>query len=208
MADTFYYKLRKNVTQAPGIRLTVLYGLNESLMPWVRQGEIEFALSSVPTTASDPALAHEALLTESAAVIAGGDHPLAGRRSVQAADLLQYPWCLARRNELERRAFDELFLANKLRPPEARIETTSTVLMKSILMMTDYLTFLPRELIHWEERQGMLVALAVSGSAWSRRMGITRRMANTVTPAAEIVIDVLREAAKTLAAPRERGKRR
>ena len=32
----------------PELRVTVLYGLNETLMPMVKKGEIEFALSSVP----------------------------------------------------------------------------------------------------------------------------------------------------------------
>ncbi|MEO7403813.1 MAG: LysR family transcriptional regulator, partial [Burkholderiales bacterium] len=113
--------------RAPGIKLTVLYGLNEALMPWVRSGEIEFALSSVPSTASDPGLAHETLYVESAAVIARAQHPLAERRKVTARDLVGYSWCLARRHELERRALDELFLTNELRPPVAAIETTSTV---------------------------------------------------------------------------------
>ena len=192
----------------PGIRLSVLYGLNETLMPLVRQGEIEFAVSSVPSSASDPLLAHEALLTESAVVVAASDHPLAGRRVVRAQELLAYPWCLARRNELERRAFDDLFLDNGLKPPDARIETTSTVLMKSVLMMSDFLTFLPRELIHWEARQGMLTALPVHGLGWTRRMGITRRATGTLTPIADSVIDAMRHAAATLSAPLRTPRRR
>ena len=44
-----------------------------------------------------------------AVVIARSEHPLATRRSVSAADLARYPWVLARRWELERKALDELF---------------------------------------------------------------------------------------------------
>jgi len=43
----------------PELKVTVLYGLNESLMPWVKQGEVDFALSSVPARASDADLVHE-----------------------------------------------------------------------------------------------------------------------------------------------------
>jgi DNA-binding transcriptional LysR family regulator len=198
--------------EAPAIRLTVLYGLNEALMPWVRQGEVEFALSSVPRTASDPALAHETLHIESAAVIARAQHPLAERRKVTARDLLGFPWCLARRHELERRALDEMFLANDLRPPAAAIETTSTVLMKSVAQMTDFLTFLPRELIYWEALHGTLVPLAVSGahatSEWSRHVGITRRAVGRLSPSAEKVIAILRDTAGELAVPAGRTARR
>lgn len=194
--------------ERPDIRLTVLYGLNESLMPWVRSGEIEFALSSVPAMASDPALEHEQLFVERAAVIARAGHPLAERKAVRAADLLEYPWCLARRRELERRAFDELFLAAGLKPPDARIETTSTVLMKSVVMMSDMLTFLPRELVHWEERAGTLAPIAVAGSNWSRHVGITRKARAGATPASRLVVAALREAAAELTTRTPRGARR
>lgn len=194
--------------RAPGIRLTVLYGLNEALMPWVRSGEIEFALSSVPSTASDPGLAHETLYIESAAVIARAQHPLAERRMVTARDLVGYSWCLARRHELERRALDELFLTNELRPPVAAIETTSTVLMKSVVMMTDFLTFLPRELVYWETQQGTLVPLPVSGPAWSRHVGITCRAQGELSPAAARLVQALRTVAPTLSAAGGRGTRR
>ena len=53
----------------PEVRVTVLYGLNESLMPWVKHGDIDFALSSVPTRSQDPDLQHETLFTESAVVV-------------------------------------------------------------------------------------------------------------------------------------------
>jgi DNA-binding transcriptional LysR family regulator len=54
----------------PELKVTVLYGLNESLMPWVKQGEVDFALSSVPARASDADLVHETLFTETAVVVA------------------------------------------------------------------------------------------------------------------------------------------
>lgn len=179
------------------LRVTVLYGLNEALMPWVRQGEIEFALSSVPGTATDPLLEHEHLFADSAAVFARADHPLAGRRAVSVTDLAAYPWCLARRRELERRALDELFLSAGLRPPEAAIETTSAALMKSAVLEANHLTFLPRELAHPEEQAGRLVALPVSGGpTWSRIVGITRRRGQPPGVAASRLLEALREQAR------------
>jgi DNA-binding transcriptional LysR family regulator len=74
-----------------GIRVTVLSGLNEALMPMVRRGEIDCALSSVPRTAIDPELQHEALHTDTAVVVAHVDHPLAARRSVRNASKSEEP---------------------------------------------------------------------------------------------------------------------
>ena len=176
----------------PELRVTVLYGLNETLMPMVKKGEIEFALSSIPRTASDPDLRHQVLHSDSAAVIARPDHPLAQSARVTPADLLGQRWVLARRRELERKALDELFLEAGLKPVEAEIETTSAVLLKTVVLQGDYLSFLPRELIHWEERAGLLTVLAVNAPPWERLVGITSRRRGTLTSAARALVSALK----------------
>lgn len=176
----------------PDLRVTVLYGLNETLMPMVKRGDIEFALSSVPRTATDPDLSHQILLDDSAAVIARGAHPLAGRRRLLPRDLVGWRWILARRRELERKALDDLFLDAGFKPPDADVETTSAVLMKSVVMQSDALTFLPRELIHWEEKAGQLVPLDVEAPAWQRQVGITARRRGSLTPAARTLLAALK----------------
>lgn len=180
---------------APDLRVTVLYGLNESLMPWVKMGEVDFALSSVPSRASDSALAHETLFTETGVVVARGGHPLAQRRGIAPSDLLQEQWILPRRRELERLAFDDFFIRHGIEPPEARVETTSTALMKSMVMQSDTLTFIPRELIWWEVQARQLVPLQVRGTDWTRLVGITRRRRGSISPAALRLIESLREVA-------------
>jgi DNA-binding transcriptional LysR family regulator len=176
----------------PEIRVTVLYGLNETLMPMVKKGEIEFALSSIPRTASDPDLAHQILHSDTAAVIARPDHPLARRTRVTPADLVGQRWVLARRRELERKALDELFLEAGFKPVEAEIETTSAVLLKTVVMQGDYLSFLPRELIYWEEQAKLLTVLAVNAPPWERLVGITSRRRGTLTSAAKSLVAALK----------------
>jgi DNA-binding transcriptional LysR family regulator len=182
--------------QRPEVRVTVLYGLNESLMPWVRHGEIDFAFSSIPSRPADDALVHEPLFVDSGAIVARAGHPLARRRNLTLADLLTQQWVLARGYELERQAFDALFRAQRLPAPVAAVETTSTVLMKSIVLQSDALTFIPRELIYWEERAGQLLALKVAGAEWVRHVGVTRRHLGTLMPAARLLIEGLRQTAR------------
>lgn len=180
----------------PELRVTVLYGLNEALMPWVKHSEIDLALSSVPGRAADPELMHDQLLTESGAVVGRAGHPLTRRRSIALGELAAQRWILSRRRELERLAFDNLFRQHRLEPPEAAIETTSTVLMKSVVMQSDMLTFIPRELIYWEEKASQLVALKVTGGDWTRFVGITRRRRGSLSPGARLLIDALKQVAE------------
>ncbi len=182
--------------QHPELKVTVLYGLNESLMPWVKQGEVDFALSSVPARSADADLVHETLFTESAVVVARSEHPLGLRRQVQPSDLLAQTWVLPRQRELERLAFDDFFIAHQLTPPKAQIETTSTVLMKALVMQSDALTFIPQELIHWEAQAGQLQALRVAGTDWARRVGITRRRSGSTSAASKSLQEGLRQVAQ------------
>jgi len=159
----------------PELRVVVEYGLNETLMPMVRQGEVDCALSSVPRSTAHPELRHETLHTDQAVVIARVEHPLAGRRSVSAADLAAQPWVLSRRWELERKAFDELFAEAGVEPVRATVETSSATLMTSLVIQGDFLSFVPREMVYREERAGLLRPLKVAGPAWERHVGLTTR---------------------------------
>lgn len=180
----------------PDIKVTVLYGLNEALMPWVKQGEVDFALSSVPARATDPDLSHERLLTENATVVARAGHPLAQHKVVTPDMLTPYPWVLPRQRELERLAFDDYFVAHGLEPPTAQVETTSTVLMKSMVMQSDALTFIPEELIYWEVRAGQLQPLQATGNPWVRHVGVTRRCKGTLSPASQRLLTAIKSVAK------------
>jgi DNA-binding transcriptional LysR family regulator len=182
--------------KAPGLKTTVFYGLNEALVPMVRHGEVDLALASIPARSSDPDLRQITLYTDRAAIYARRGHPLHGSRTVTPRQLLDQPWILARQQELERRALDELFLDADLTPPTASIETTSAVLMKSVVMQSDYLTFVPRELVYWEERTGLVKELPLAVPPWKRLVGVTMRARGSLNPAAELLIRCLRLAAK------------
>ena len=180
--------------RSPGVTVTVLYGLNEALTPMVKHGEVDFALSSIPARSSDPDLRLVKLHEDRAAVIVRTGHPLTERRGpLTAQHLLEQQWVLARTSELERRALDELFIDTGLEPPPVSLETTSAVLMKTMVIQSDLLTFLPRELIYWEERAGLLTALKLAVPSWHRLVGLTLRARAGINPAAQALIDTLRE---------------
>jgi DNA-binding transcriptional LysR family regulator len=182
---------------APGIRVTILYGLNAALMPMVKHGEVDFALSSIPASCPDPDLKQLPLHEDRAAVIARRGHPLLARREpLTAADLLDQHWILATKLELERLALDQVFAEAGLAPPQDALETTSAVLMKTLVMQSDFLTFLPRELIYWEERAGFLAPLTLLGPAWRRNVGVTMRARAGLNPAAQVLIKTLQEVGK------------
>lgn len=183
----------------PGLGVFVEYGLNEMLMPMVRRGDIACALSSIPRSATHPDLEHEPLHVDTAVVVARVGHPLAARRSLAPKDLAAWPWVLARKWELERKALDDWFAQAGLKPVEPQVETTSADLMKALVAQSDFLTFVPHEMIHWEERADLLRPLKGLRSPWERHVGITTRRDEPLSDAAGLFVASLRSIVRGLA---------
>jgi DNA-binding transcriptional LysR family regulator len=182
---------------SPGIRVTILYGLNQALMPMVKHGEVDFALSSIPARCQDSDLRRLHIHEDRAAVIARRGHPLLSRRdALTAADLVDQQWITSTEHELERLALDQVFTDAGFAPPQNAIETTSAILMKTMAMQSDFLTFLPRELIYWEERAGLLSPINLIAPPWRRHVGITLRARAVLNPAAESLIKTLQGVGK------------
>ncbi len=67
--------------------------------------------------------------------------------------------------------------------------------MKTVVMQSDALTFLPKELVYWEERAGLMEPLHLVSPAWRRFVGVTQRVRAQLNPAAQALIDALRHCA-------------
>jgi hypothetical protein len=68
--------------------------------------------------------------------------------------------------------------------------------MKSLVLQSDALTFIPQELIHWEAQAGQLMALPVAGTDWARRVGITRRRSGSRSAACTSLLASLKTVAQ------------
>ncbi len=188
--------LNEFALEYPHLKCTVLYGLNESLMPMLKNGELDFTLSSIPAQLVHPDLVQETLFSETATVVCGANHPLLKEKVIHAPMLMSYPWILPRKGEMERAAFDDFFIRQEMIPPQAIVETTSTVLMKSWVMQSDALTFIPKELIFWESKAGQLVELKIPGASWARLVGLSRRRKGSMNPTGRLLVEVLRRVAR------------
>lgn len=191
-ADLLPLALDHLTRDRPGVAVTVEYGLNASLMPAVRRGDVEFAVSSVPAVSDDPEIEHEILHDDYGVAVARAGHPLTTKRGLQLADLLDYNWILARRDEIERRILDDTYLAQGLAPPRPSIETTSTTLMKSMVANSDFLTYMPAQLVQWDIRAGRIARLDIEIAGGLRHVGVTRRRGAVLSPVAEALLDALR----------------
>ena len=112
--------------------------------------------------------------------------------STSLREIASARWVLALDEELERRALDEAFTANGMDVLAPAVETTSAVLMKTLVQQSRSLSYVPRELVHWDVERGLLAILNVVGIEWRRLVGVTHRARSMLSPAAEAALESLR----------------
>ena len=136
--------VKKLVTGPPAWRVQIVDGSAAHLLQLLLRGEIDLLLGRLPRQAAGtPAiegLAQRVLYEGSLSVVAARTHPLAGRRSVALAELLDWPWILPGTQSTTRVALVDAFLRRGLAPPVPVVESPSFFYSLSVVAQTDLLT--------------------------------------------------------------------
>jgi DNA-binding transcriptional LysR family regulator len=136
--------VKKLVSGASGWRVQIVDGSADHLLQLLLQGQIDLLLGRLPSqTAGGPAmdgLARRVLYEGTLSVVAARSHPLAGRRSVALADLMNWPWILPSTQSTTRVALAEAFSRRGLAPPLPVVESPSFFYSLSVVAQTDLLT--------------------------------------------------------------------
>ncbi len=127
-------------------RLVLQLGTVEQLVGLLRESEVDCVIGVLGGDLTPQALAPfeiTPLWQQSTVVVAARDHPLARRRRVPLADLLDADWVLMPRHSASRKAFDRAFLGAGLVPPAPRIETESFHIALELVAHTHMLAVVP-----------------------------------------------------------------
>lgn len=182
--------------QRPKLHFRVSEGLFQSLMPRLRLGELDFIISS-PTQAEALAtdLQCETLGSNLFLACVAADHPLAKLDSIPDEALHQYGWVLVPPPGVLRDHLDLLFQQRGLPSLEPQVETSSTVLSKALITNQSFIGFLPLEVFAAEEQAGLIRRLNLPWLYWRRELTLVSRRSRALSPAAEYMIDLIRQEA-------------
>jgi DNA-binding transcriptional LysR family regulator len=99
----------------PGLTVTTAEAAIAELVEGLREGRFDLAFTRPPLV---PGLASRTLLTEEVCAVLPAGHPLAGRASLELADLAAEPWVLTPRTSWEpwHRSYDDDFAAAGFTP--------------------------------------------------------------------------------------------
>jgi len=148
----------------------------------------------------DEGYSTEILFDDPLVVIAGPKHPLASRRKIDVAELLQQAWTLQPADHQFAAMAREGFHALGLDPPRITAESTSANLRRKLLATGRFLSMAPRSVVLFPRRDPTVRILPVALPRVSRSVAIITLKNRTLSSAAQLFIEQVRTLTRPLAA--------
>lgn len=126
----------------PRLTVVVQEATPQALLTDLLAGRIDVVVGRVTAPALE-GVEHHLLYAETAQLIVGAHHPALERSALCLADLLDYPWILPAQQTRLRQEVEDCLVRQQLSLPVNRIETTSYLTIRQLLLDTDVVAVLP-----------------------------------------------------------------
>lgn len=156
------------------IRLAIIEGSRAELVEPLRNGTLDLMIGALREPLLEPDLAQHPLFVDRLVVYGRNGHPLAGTAPDLAA-LARYPWAVAARGAPLRDSFERLFAEAGVVPPEVPIESGSVMMVRQVLVDSDFLTLLSPDQVSVEIEAGWLEQIATVPDGLARTIGYSTR---------------------------------
>lgn len=187
--------------QMPAVTVEIVEDTSARMLEQLDDGRLDLVIGRSAVSAHPDRYRYLKLADEPLSVVAGYDHPTRGQGVLSMRDLAQcrwvtYPSKMPLRDLLER----ELDLAGIDKPVDT-VSTASTFVTVALLNQgRDLVSLLPTDIAQLFERHKMLRILPVALRSPSQPFGIVTRRSSVLSPAAERLIELLRQPRKAAAA--------
>lgn len=187
--------------ERPNITVVVREATVDVLHQQLLAGEIDLLVGRLGPPTDPSRVRQHALCHEPVRLVTRRGHPLqtrAAETSLTLADTVRYPWILPLEQTTLRTELTALFHRHDLPLPSDRVECTSILTIRGLLLGTDTIAALPELVVTGEDR---LAILPLNLEAVRRTVGATLVRDRVMTPALRVFLGHLeREAAALRAA--------
>lgn len=180
------------VVTNPGTTVDVVEGSWRELVEPLCDGVID-AMVGALRDEPPPALEQRVLFTDRLTVVARAGHPLAGRRA-GPAELAAFPWIVGSANTPLRARWTMLFAGCD--QPSAPIECGSVMVIRGVLIESDFLTLLSPDQVRLEIESGVLALIDAEVPGGIRRIGLTTRSGWRPTAVQAAMLDEIERASR------------
>jgi DNA-binding transcriptional LysR family regulator len=159
----------------PQTEIAIVEGSHAELVGPLRDGDIDLMVGALRDPSPGDDLHQQPLFVDRPVILARSGHPLAGRVSLGPEDLTRFGWIVPAEGTPLRRQWRLMFDAAGLETPSVPIECGSVIMVRQLLVQSDFLTLLSPDQVAVELEAGWLVRVADAPGEISRTIGITTR---------------------------------
>lgn len=179
----------------PSIKATLKITSSHRIVEDVLNGELEIAV--VGARWSEKGLDYNEIFSDSLAVVASVDHPLAGRKEISLAELAEEPFIFREMGSGTRRVVEQIFEDHGLKTSAlsevAEIGSTAAVL--EAVREGLGISILSTKSVERDIKAGILVTIPIKGVKMERPFYMIRRKNRELSPAASVFWGFLRQVA-------------
>lgn len=188
--------LGRFLTTNPETTIAVTEGRRRVLLADLRAGKLDLVVAPMTNDDISPDLMEEELFYDKMVIVVRADHPLAGKKGLVLNDLLDYRWLVPPTGSFIRRQIDRELLHDPSVVPKLIDSVNSVNIMKSLMLMHDYLAVISAKSVCRELTDGILVSLMGTWTSIPRPFAIIRRTGDFPSPAPRLLILLLKQVVK------------
>ncbi len=162
------------IQRHPQVRVTIIEGSRAELVEPLRNGAIDVMIGASREPLMEPDLAQKSLFRDSLVAIGRKGHPLAGTKP-SVRDLAGYPWVVSSKGAPLRLIWEQLFDRAGVDHPPIPVESGSVMIIRQLLMDSDFLTLLSPHQVAVELEAGWLEQIAELPDDLDRTICVTSR---------------------------------
>lgn len=180
--------------ERPFLTVVVREASPEELLLELEAGRVDLVVGRL-TAPSGEGLLRCPLYDEAVSLVVRAGHPLAEQPDRTLADTLGFPWILPGQQTALRREVEELFARQGHELPRSRVEATSFLTVRQLLLETDMVAVLPALIVRDDSE---LAPLTVPLEPIGHRVGVTRSAGRPLGPSAQALMGSLEEVAQSM----------
>lgn len=181
----------------PEIKMNVIDGPYNDLLHGLRHGGIDVLIGALRDPVPVDDIVQEAIFDDPLAIVGRSGHPLSLKSNLTVDDLAEFPWVVPRKGTPTRDYFETMYKGRDNKP-QSVIESSSLILIRSLLSASDRLTIISLHQIRHEKQLGLLMPLAYDMSETMRSIGLTTRKDWRPTATQASFIQLLRDAGRVI----------
>jgi DNA-binding transcriptional LysR family regulator len=180
----------------PLVTVVVHEATPDVLLTDLLSGRVDLIVGRLTPRPGDARVEQVALHEEPIRLVTRVGHPALDLPDPRLAELLAYPWIVPVTETVLRHELEAILLREELPLPDDRIECTSILTLRQLLLDTDVIAVLPMLIAEEDERLAMLPTLL---EPLRRTVGVTLPAGRSLSPSAEALLDRLHVVAGDLA---------